>query len=140
MAKSWFIAPKTVRVPVEDGWIDVKERLTYREEQQFATAMLKMPTFKLKDAGDQEKINNSEVSFDTSRSDAIRMLTWIVDWSAEQENPRTGAMERVPVTMEAIDQLDPELAKAIDEALTGHIAAMEARKNSLTGAPSPEAK
>ncbi|MFA5053297.1 MAG: hypothetical protein WC565_04525 [Parcubacteria group bacterium] len=140
MGKSWFIAPKTVRLVVADGWIDVKERLTYREEQQFATAMLKMPSFKLRDAGDQEKIGNAEVSFDTTRSDAIRMLTWIVDWSAEQENPRTGAMERVPVTMEAIDQLDPELAAAIDEALTGHIAAMEARKNSLTGAPSPEAK
>lgn len=140
MGKGWFVAPKTVRIPVEDGWIEVKERLTYGEEQRFATAMLKMPSFKLRDAGDQEKISNSEVSFDTTRSDAVRMLTWIVAWSAEQENPRTGVVERVPVTMDAIDQLDPDLAKAIDAALTGHIAAMEARKNSLTGDKSPEAK
>jgi len=137
---SWFVKPTTVRLPVADGWIEVKERLTYREEKQFATAMLRLPSFKLRDVGDQEMINNAEVSFDTSRSDAVRMLTWIVDWSAEQPDPRTGNMVHVPVTMDAIDQLDPATAAEINEVLIAHIAGQEARKNSLTGAKSPEAK
>lgn len=136
----WFIQPRTVRLELSFGWIDVKERLTYAEEQRFATAMLRMPSFKLRDAGDQDKINDAEVSFDTSKSDAVRMLTWIVDWSAEQENPRTGQVERVPVSMDAIDQLDPEAASEINAALEAHIAGQAARKNSLTGDKSPEAK
>lgn len=120
-AKNRFVTPDTVRIELSDGdWIEIKERLTYGEQQRLAGGALT----RVRGAGD-----NAAIDLDFERYTLLRMLTWLVDWSFVGANGKP-----VRVSMSSIAALDPDTAAEIDAAITAHIEALGAAKNPL---PSP---
>lgn len=120
MAANWFVKPATVRLDLSNGaWIEIKERLSYSEEQRLAS-------------GGLEKINvlkmnaNSSVGFDLAQYNTMRLMTWLVDWNATDEQGHPAE-----ITADAIGALEPDMAAEIDAAISKHIEAREAAKNAI---------
>lgn len=117
MPRNRFIEPKTVRLEISDGdWIEVKERLSYGEQQRLASGAFD----KVSKLGQ----NEAEFSMDMERYNVLRLQTWIVDWSFVDARGK-----QVRVTPQAIAALDPDTVAEIDAALTAHIESLEAQKN-----------
>jgi hypothetical protein len=120
-----FVSPDVKRLPLsDDDWIEVKERLTYKERQQLSGAMFRS----VKGAADDQ-----EMGVDFARYAILRLKTWLVDWSFRDKEDKP-----VPLSSAAIENLDPADADEIGEALDKHIAELEAAK--AVPAPSESGK
>lgn len=116
MGKNRFVTPDTARVELSDGdWIEIKERLTYGEQQRLAGGALT----RMSGTG-----YGAAIDLDFERYNLLRMETWLVDWSFVGANGKPVKLSRA-----AIAALDPETAAEIDAALTKHIEEIEAAKN-----------
>lgn len=93
---------------LEGHWIEVKERLTYGEEQRLAGAGLNISR------------NSDEMSVDFVRLNTTRLLTWITDWSFKGPNGKTAK-----VTRDVIETLNPKVVDILDTALADHMARVE---------------
>jgi hypothetical protein len=119
MSRNRFVVPSTVKVDLSEGdWIELKERLTYGEQQRLASSALSRMTNAGADAG---------IDLDFEKHSLMRMETWVVDWSFVGPNGKP-----VEITRRAISALDPDTAAEIDAAITAHIEALEAAKNPPT--------
>jgi hypothetical protein len=108
MSRNRFVTPDTVRLPLSDGdWIEVKQRLTNGERRRLNSAALgkSMPL----------GAEVTEIAVDFAEMGTARALTYIVDWSLEDDG------HRVPFTREAFLSLDEETAAEIDAVLDAHI-------------------
>ena len=102
MGRSRFVIPNTVRLELSEGdWIEVKERLTYGEQQALAGASL-----------DKMTPGSTDIAINLQRYDIMRLDTWIVRWSFCDANGKA-----VKKTRDAIAALDPATAKEINDAL-----------------------
>jgi len=119
MARNRFVVPNTVRVELTDGdWVELKDRLTYGEQQRLASsALTRMTNSGGEDAG---------IELDFEKHSLMRMETWLVDWSFVGLNGKP-----VSITRAAIAALDPETAAEIDAAITKHVEEIEAAKNAV---------
>lgn len=119
MARNRFVVPNTVRVELSDGdWVELKDRLTYGEQQRLASsALTRMTNSGGADAG---------IELDFEKHSLMRMETWLVDWSFVGLNGKP-----VSITRAAIAALDPETAAEIDAAITKHVEEIEAAKNAV---------
>jgi hypothetical protein len=111
MSRNRFVTPDTVRLPLSDGdWIEVKQRLTNGERRRLNSAALgkSMPL----------GAAVTEIAVDFAEMGTARALTYIVDWSFEDDG------RRVPVSREAFLSLDEPTADEIDKALDAHVEAM----------------
>lgn len=117
MGRNRFIGDKPpVRLELTDGdWIEVKERLTYGEEQRLASGAFD----KVSKPGD----NEAEFSMNMERYNILRLSIWLVDWSFIGPKGKP-----VRLSKEAIADLDPDTVTEIDAALTAHIERIEAEK------------
>ncbi len=117
MAKrSRFVTPATVRRELSDGdWIDIKERLTYGEQQTLANAGLTGTRF------------GGTMQVDFARVPLVRIGMWVTDWSLVDENGKN-----VPVSQDAIAALDPETAHEILAELTAYQEERDADPNDAT--------
>ena len=123
MPKYRFVSPATVRLDLSDqDWIEIKEQITYGESQRLSGAMLR--TVKTA-AGD------NEVGVDFARYAVLKLQTWLVDWSL-----RDDADKPVPVSPAAIENLTPEAAEALNDAIDAHVAARAEGKASSTSSGS----
>lgn len=119
MPKLRFITPATARLDLSDGdWVEIKEQINYGEAQRLSGAMLR--TVKTA-AGD------NEVGVDFARYAVLKLQTWLVDWSFRDE-----ADKPVPLSPAAIENLDPEAAEAINDAIDRHLAERQAGKATST--------
>jgi hypothetical protein len=119
MPKLRFIVPNTKRLDLSDGdWVEIKEQIGYGEAQRLSGAMLR--TVKTA-AGD------NEVGVDFARYAVLKLQTWLVDWSFRDE-----ADKPVPLSPAAIENLDPEAAEAINDAIDAHLAERNAGKATST--------
>ena len=119
MPKLRFITPATARLDLSDGdWVEIKEQINYGEAQRLSGAMLR--TVKTA-AGD------NEVGVDFARYAVLKLQTWLVDWSFRDE-----ADKPVPLSPAAIENLDPEAAEAINDAIDTHLAERNAGKATST--------
>jgi len=119
MPKLRFITPATARLDLSDGdWVEIKEQINYGEAQRLSGAMLR--TVKTA-AGD------NEVGVDFARYAVLKLQTWLVDWSFRDE-----ADKPVPLSPAAIENLDPEAAEAINDAIDKHLAERNAGKATST--------
>jgi len=126
MTRNRFVTPRTIRLELSDGdWIEVKERLTYGEQQRLGSGAFEKVS-RSSDGSDIEFRMNME------RYSILRMSTWIVDWSFTDERGKP-----VAVSQSAIAALDPDTADEIDAALTAHIEALEAEKNANRATATP---
>lgn len=116
MSRNRFVLPNTVRAELSDGdWVEIKERLTYGEQQRLAGGALT----KMSGAAGEASID-----LDFERYNLLRMETWLVDWSFVGANGKP-----VKISRAAIAALDTDTAAEIDAALTAHIEELEAAKN-----------
>jgi hypothetical protein len=110
-----FIVPSVVQLTLSDGdWIEVKERLTFGEQQRLTAATLAQ-------SGSLTKGEELSVSLDMASYKTARMVAYLTDWSFRDEDDRS-----VPVSRSAIETLDPATADEIDKALDAHIEATAA--------------
>ena len=120
MPKSlWFVKPAVARLDLgDDQWVEVKEQINYGEAQRLSGAMLR--TVKTA-AGD------NEVGVDFARYAVLKLQTWVVDWSLRDEEDKP-----VPLSPAAIENLTPEAADAINEAIDKHVSERNAGKATST--------
>jgi hypothetical protein len=115
----WFVKPAVARLDLGDEqWVEVKEQINYGEAQRLSGAMLR--TVKTA-AGD------NEVGVDFARYAVLKLQTWVVDWSLRDEDDKP-----VPLSPAAIENLTPEAADAINEAIDAHVVALQAGKAKST--------
>lgn len=121
---SFFVAPATIRLTLpEDQWIEVKERLTFGEQQALNTAgltRLNAPT----DGASSDELG---MGLDMARWMVERIAVWLVDWSFRDADDKPVAVSR-----DAIRALDPDWAQAIQDALDAHVRAVEEKKATRT--------
>jgi hypothetical protein len=115
----WFVRPAVVRLDLGDGmWCEVKEQITYGESQRLSGAMLRSVN---------TGAGNNEIGVDFARFSILKLQTWLVDWSLRDEEDKP-----VPVSPAAIENLTPDAAGAIDEAINAHVAARTEGKATST--------
>jgi len=119
VGRNRFVTPETARLELSDGdWIEVKERLTYGEQQRLAGGALRP---KLTDG-------EIDISLDLETHSILRLSTWIVDWSFCDAKDK-----QVEVSRDAIASLDPATVDEIEKVLTTHIVALEEKKRVTPG-------
>jgi len=117
MGRNRFVQPETVRLDIGDGdWIEVKKRLTSGEARRAYTGIIKNAT------------QDGKFAFDMNVLGRQELLAYLVEWSLIGLDGK-----RVPIDTEArkeaaVDALDQDDFKTIDDAVTAHIAAMEAER------------
>jgi biotin synthase-related radical SAM superfamily protein len=120
-----FVSPNVVRLPLSDGdWIEVKERLSYAEQEQLNASSMKPVIV-------QEGGSRLELSLEVFNIN--RVAAWVVDWSFVGPDDRV-----VPVTRAYIEALDPATAAEITTALDAHVAALADLAADPIGEPSGE--
>jgi len=122
MGKLRFVQAGTVRKELADGedWIEIKERLSYGEQQRLAGGALGKASGML--------TGNIEVPFDFEQYEILRMFLWITDWSFTNERGK-----EVKVTRAALANLDPDVAEEISAIIVAHIEEREAQKKVTDG-------
>lgn len=123
-----FVEPNTVRIPLaDDDWIEVRERLTFGEQQALNSAGLTRVNASTAGAMGDEL----GMGIDMARWMVERLYVWLVDWSL------VGAHDKpVALTRDAIKALDPDRAQEIQDAIDAHVRAMEEKK----AIPTPNGK
>jgi hypothetical protein len=97
MSKNRFVVPSTVKAELSEGdWIELKEWLTYGEQQRLASSALSRMTNAGADAG---------IDLDFEKHSLMRMETWVVDWSFVGPNGKP-----VEITRRAISALQAWIA------------------------------
>jgi hypothetical protein len=117
----WFVKPGVARLDLPDlgegQWIEIKEQITYAEQQRLFGSMIR--TMKTSQG-------ENEMGVDLARSSILKLVTWVVDWSARDEDDKP-----VPLTPDAIENLTPDVAKVIEDAIDAHNARREEGKVTL---------
>lgn len=118
-----FVSTNVTRLPLSDGdWIEVKERLTYAEQEQLNASSMK-PVF-VTEGGSRLELSLEVFNIN-------RIAAWVVDWSFVGPNDKA-----LPVTRAYIEALDPDTAAEITTALDAHVTALAAQVADPTGEPS----
>lgn len=115
MPRLRFVTPNTVRLDLTEGdWIEVKEQLTYAEQQRLSGAMLR--TVKTA-AGD------NEMGVDFARYAVLRLQMYLTDWSFKGEDDKP-----VPLSPASIENLSQDAADEINGAIDRYLQEREAGK------------
>ena len=94
----FFVSKETDRIDLGDGyWVDIKRRMSYGDQQKLVAHFIKF--------GDPK---NPDI--DLSSGNIVLLELNIVDWNLVDESGK-----KVPVSREAIEQLEPEVANKIAE-------------------------
>lgn len=121
MGRYRFVDPETDRLPLSDGdWITVKKELNAGEQKAIFSGMVK------------EQRAGEDALLDPSRVGLSKLVQWIRAWSfADKEG------KRVPLTESAINALDVDSYRELNDAVDAHAerseAARLARKNGQGG-------
>lgn len=104
-----FVTPLTTRLEISDGdWIDIKRRLNTGEQQDLFAQMMPSIT-----PGQPYALQSRHVL-------TAKVLAYLVDWSL------TRYSKPVPVSVDAINNLDPDTFREIREAIDAHETVVEA--------------
>lgn len=119
-----FVDPtKTHMLHLSNGkWVEIKKKLNYREKRHVETAGFKSVV--RKDANDADQ--SIELGIDFEQMEIERLVTWIVDW-----NFADGKGRPLDVNRKNIENLDPDDAQLIIDALQEYVEEQERVKNSL---------
>lgn len=128
MAKSWFVKPDLVRLPLSEGnFLDVKRQLTAGEERHIFAGVVKTMTPGQKMELDPEQVGRT------------KLLEYIVDWGGPNLVDDDG--RPVPFSGAALDNLPPEryaeIVKVVDDHEAAETMKREAEKNDPAGMSEP---
>lgn len=111
MPRNAFVDPDTVQLPLSEGdWIEVKQRLTYGEQQRLSSASLTSVRIQ---AG---RTDDTEIKLDMQRHAIERIFVWVTEWSFRDKSGKA-----VKVTRQAIENLREDVADEINTALDEYI-------------------
>jgi hypothetical protein len=122
MPRCRVVIPHVDRLALdEDDWIEVKHELNTGEQRRMFAAM-------------RTRTDDGRIEVDASRIHLSRALAYIVAWSLIDPAGRP-----LPLTADALDELQSETSRAIREAIDAHEAAVDAeieaqKKTRLSGA------
>lgn len=130
MSKCRFQNADVDRLTLSDGeWIEVKHRLSGGEAKRMSAAAFR-DVQRPKEMGDQPRVGVDFASLTLARTKA-----YLTDWSFRDAKDKP-----VRVTPEAIEALDEEALKEIEDAIDAHIDAVQAELKAQSGEPaSPRA-
>src|SRR5687768_11027673 len=122
--RSRFARPDTIRVPLSEGdWLEVRKRLSARDQRQGFARLVKKATFDATSAnGHQQEEEQTQVEIDTSQVGFSTVLAYLVDWSLP-EFPIKG--QSLDVVTDALDALDANNSNKIKAAVLAHKKAMK---------------
>jgi len=121
--RSRFADGSAVRLELSDGdWVLVRRELSYGQQRRLAAAGLT--------GVDNATAGADHLRVDFAAYDLERLALWLLDWSF-----RDADGDHVVVSREAIENLHPDAAAEINEALNRHIEAQEG-KDAPPGGPS----
>ena len=116
-----FVTPQTTRLEISLGdWIEVKRRLNTGEQQDLFAQMMPSIT-----PGQPYALQSRHVL-------TAKVLAYLVDWSL------TRYSKPIPVSSDAINNLDPDTFKEIREAIDAHETAVEAEIDAAKKNPTGE--
>jgi hypothetical protein len=125
-----FASGAAVKLPLSDGdWVLVHAELTYGQQRRLANAGLSGVPSALADRGEGRALAVDYAAFEIER-----LVTWVMDWSFTDADG-----DRVLVSRERIEALDPDTADEIHKALDAHVEALEAKKGARPSATSSAA-
>ena len=117
MGRNRFVQPETVRIDIGDGdWIDVKKRLTSGEARRAYTGVIKDST------------QDGRFSFDMNVLGRQELLVYLVEWSLVGFDGKRVPIDTNARKEAAVDALDLDDFKTINEAVTAHVTAMETER------------
>jgi hypothetical protein len=126
--------PETVRLPLsDDGWILIKKRLTAGETRHIFGRMVK------------KMVPGQPVEVDPEQAGLANVVEYLVDWNVTDFDGRPIPIRDQPPEFiaSALNELDASAYAEIQEAISTHIAAMDAalaeEKKIRTGAPESSA-
>jgi hypothetical protein len=117
-----YVAPGGQSYPY---WIMVKRHLNVGEARKVMTSGWRG----LRDGGD-----GTELNIDWRAQTFTRAEVYLTDWSLTDDNNR-----KLSLTRDTIESLHPELFDQIEQALNGHVKAMEQEKKVPSGSDAPSA-
>jgi len=133
----WTVKPEVVTVdlvyvePVSGEsypfWIRFKKSLTVGEERRVTTAGWGGVSSQRADTNKAPEIN-----IDWRVQSFMRSLTYLTDWSLEDDEHR-----KLPITQDGVEALPPDVYAMIEEALNTHVEAQAQEKKARSGASSP---
>lgn len=107
--QSWFTKLETTRLEFRFGWVEIKTRLSFGEEQNLLAAMMNQ-------TGTATEDDPLRLQMDLSGHKIARMLAYLVDWSARDDYGN-----RMIITAATLEALDARIGREIDVALDAHI-------------------
>lgn len=126
MGRCRFQNADVVRLTLSgDEWIEVKERLSGGEARRMSAAAFRDVQRTGKTATDEPRVGVDFAALSLGRTKA-----YLVDWSFRDQKDKP-----VKVTSEAIESLDEETLKEIEDALDAHIKTIEAEVKARSGEP-----
>lgn len=121
MSRNRFVRADTTRLDLSEGdWIEVKEDISFGEDQRLNGLMVAAYRPAENGAGNQWGI-------EWARYVVARIETWLVDWSFRDERDKP-----VPLSRQAIENLGRADAQEILDALNAHEAAQKKGETSPT--------
>lgn len=109
MPSSWFVRPETVRLDLSEGqWVEIKEQLSYGEDQKLTGLLVTSVR-----PGDDGNVVGGNYGVYAVR----KLLSWITDWSLRDADDKP-----VEVSLASIENLTPDAAEAINEAINAYLA------------------
>lgn len=139
MGNPWTVAPEVVEIPLEwtdptgvarSFWVKIKKFLTVGEERVVQTAGWKGVTGM--GGGEGATGADAEIRIDWKQTSFARAMSYLVDWSLEDDKHN-----RMPLSMNSLQALHPEVFELIENAITKHLEAMAAEKKARTGSSAP---
>jgi hypothetical protein len=112
MGRNFFVVPTVVRLPLFDGtqWIEVKKKLTVAEARRAMSSYVGSYT---KDGARTPNLETLGMG---------QVLAYLVDWSFR--DPQTD--KPVPVSLDAVSNLEQDVYVEIDNAIEAHILGVQA--------------
>src|SRR4030065_405384 len=130
--KNRFVKLNTVRLVLSEGdWIDVKEELTYGEEQRMAGVGL--TSLRTPEQVGNEPVRPHEIGINLELFNIEKILMWCLDWSFVDENDK-----RVKLDRSSVSALQPETAQEILDALMAHVEKLEEDRKNVKNTGVPE--
>jgi hypothetical protein len=132
MKRNRFVKPGDVRLPLfgasiddpECEWIDVKERITYGDQQKLAAVIFNsmvLPSEVLEDENQLAQFKEGlRLKLDLEMDGPYKILIWGLDWNLED-----GDGNIVEFCYDSIINLDPVTAAEINRVIDAHAARVE---------------
>src|SRR5262252_8082329 len=115
MARSWFVTPETVQVPLPEGqWIELKKRLTAGEARKAMASLVSEVRTDGRMTPNLEMVGKAE------------LLAYLVDWSLTDAQGKRVPIDTAGKKLAAIDNLDEDRYTVIADAVGEHVKAMTA--------------